>query len=66
MTLKEIQAYHDAVYGEGPHALLWKDKPHRLVIELVEHTKKLQKQLESLQDRVCKDEVVITLVEDKK
>lgn len=33
---KDLQDYRAAVCGEGPQAYNWKDKPHRLVFDLVE------------------------------
>lgn len=29
--------YRKAIQGEGPHAFVWKDKPHRLVFDLCRH-----------------------------
>ena len=39
------QTLHDAVYGKGPLAALWDDKPHRLVIEAAEEIAGVQYEL---------------------
>jgi hypothetical protein len=36
------QDFHDAVYGEGPLAALWSDKPRWVVITAAELIKKLE------------------------
>lgn len=45
----DLEEFRLAPGGEGPHAFTWKDKPHRLVYDLVfmvqelrEHNKKLE------------------------
>jgi len=37
-----VDDYHDAIYEKGPLAYLWKDKPHRLVIELCAQMRRLE------------------------
>jgi hypothetical protein len=42
--------YRDAVYGVGPKAQEWMDKPHRLVYDLAGEVKRLQAELASLKN----------------
>jgi len=38
-----VDNYFNAVNGTGPLAAAWKDKPHRLVYDLVDEVSRLQK-----------------------
>lgn len=41
----DVKAYRDAPSGDGPLAAEWKDKPHRLVYDLVEEVVALRRLL---------------------
>lgn len=42
MTEQELEDYRLAPSGEGPLANQWKDKPHRLVYDLVAEIRRLK------------------------
>lgn len=42
----KLEAYYDAMSGEGDVAYDWKDKPHRLIYDLIAYCRFLEEELE--------------------
>lgn len=48
MTMEELEGYIQGPSGIGPHADTWKDKPHRLVYDLVNEIKRMKRRQETI------------------